>query len=147
MSDTIEEFDHDKYTGQVHAWKYQDGTFNGEPRTKLLICRRYTAPDDTEWGCWIQLDGDDKDTVVIKLLHFCSYLNYEVLSHRESCDAPEDYKKLQFYRESDEIYNTYKSEADKADTFVEGIGEEVHEELSSLFASFSTVQKLGLDCR
>ena len=99
MTEPIEEFAHSIYSGQVHVWKYPDGTINGEPRIKVWICRRYTDPKDTEWGCWIQVDGDDKD----------------------------------------------KEEAEQADTFVDELSEEVNQELSSLFASFSAIQQLGLE--
>ena len=137
MTEPIEEFDHSKYSGQVHVWKYPDGTINGEPRIKVWICRRYTDPKDTEWGCWIQVDGDDKDGVAIKLLHFCSHLRYEILP------APDDM--LIGDALSLKLYNKYKEEAEQADTFVDELGEEVNQELSSLFASFSAIQQLGLE--
>ena len=132
MDETIKEFDHSKYSGQVHVWKYQAGTINGEPSLKIWICRRYTGPDDTDWGCWIQVDGDDKDEVAIKLLHFCSYLNYEVV-------AP-DYVEE---RGSLDLWKKYQEEAEHADKIVSDIDGEINKELSSLFASFAEAKKLS----
>ena len=157
MTEPVKEFDRSKYSGQVHAWFFRDGVNqHGKPRERIWICRRYTNEeydDDDQWGCWINVCSNDQREITIKLLHFCSYLNYEVVSQTSAhADDPDssfheatDDETISYQEQSDELYNKYKAEADKADTLVEGIGEEVHEELSSLFASFSVAQKLALD--
>jgi len=156
MTETIKEFDRSKYSGQVHAWLTDEGkTLHGKPRISVWICRRYTNPesdDDALWTSWLRITGNDHVEIAIKMLHFCSCLSYEIVSLTEAHDTDPELVNIDildtisdsYHRQSEDIYTKYKEQADKADIFVANIGEEVNNELSSLFAAFSDVQKLDL---
>lgn len=140
-----EEFDRSSYKGQVFVWVTIDYVKTKQQCNVVWICRRFTNPehdDDDCWGCWIKINANDHEDVAVSMLHYCSYMGYQVVAEDNQEEPVETYDEETRRRIGAKIYQRYKKEALEINKSSINTDKSCELELKELFENFAYIHRL-----